>query len=280
MDEKGQATSCRLPMGFSFTHRPDWAVQKTQFGLILTPPTPLDNNSCVDESYLIMSEASPDILGLDDPRIGDYLDDLVSSQMPSLIRSPDVKSINSAHGQGRLFTWLSKPDSNEKIIAQAYLCISGGSAVVLLAIGPGESIASRSETLQDIFASFGYNEPAEAVPLGMWLHEDHYRTGEYISSWHRLVDFQSDGTFIEQSKYSSDLSNGHVLDVHDATAVGQAFEQSSQAGVWQIEDGVLNMTFADGAINAYDFRIEGHKPKRSMLLKTPDGVRELWQETA
>ncbi|HHH76193.1 MAG TPA: hypothetical protein ENL03_04125, partial [Phycisphaerae bacterium] len=184
MSESGLGMTYRHSMGLTFAHPANWAVQKTQFGLILTPPKPMVINGNDAESYLIMSEAAPGIKSPDDPRLAGYLDDLISTQMPSLVRTGQVESAKCGQSTGLIYHWQSPPDAAVDVIAQAYLCVSGESAVALLAIGPAESILARQEMLREIFSSFGRCEPeTEPNPMGVWEHDDHYRTGEYASSW-------------------------------------------------------------------------------------------------
>jgi hypothetical protein len=276
-EKKGK--TFRHPIGFTFWHPENWTVQETDAGLQLTPSDTKSNQQGPTEVYLITAEPAQGISRPDDPQVIQYLESQLMTILPFLRRTGEVESVKAGGELGALITWEGQNPTGMKISAHVYVTVLKGYAAALAGLGQKSNIEARKSTLREIFSTFGFGEGEKDPRLvGTWRYEKIYISGTFSTTTVRYMALRADGTLTSGSRFLASMSHQNQYGDSTGSSTADTGQDPGERGRWYSGEDRLYLMWDDGSYSEYGYYIEGAPGSRSMLLKTKDDEKELWEE--
>jgi hypothetical protein len=263
-----QGKTYRHPTGFSFWYPANWSTRIEGELLLLVPNDQQVGAQGPNEAYIVNGEsvAGQGIYSADDPRVTQYLDQIIMSILPTLQRTGSPTPIKMIQGQGVLVNWEGSNYQGQKVEARAYVAIINNVGVSLVALGLKGLLAKREADLHKIFESFAFGQ-GEKDPnlMGRWQlfatssltnqspFETDWSRASMVSDKNSIMEFRADGTWLRTDK-------SHLLVIAGGSYVEDKSIDSS-GGRWYASNGVLIMIWKNNSWEEYKYQI----------LQTPQG---------
>lgn len=267
-------------IGFQFWYPDGWTVKQLPGGLQLIPPGAGTSPQGATELYVIIGDAitDPNIKRPDDPAVIAYLDNQVRGTIPFLTRTEKTSPIDMTAGKGAIFNWQGTNPQGKTVRARAYACLLKNYGVALVGIGLEDRGEKRDRTLRQIFTSFGFGaNKIDPALVGFWRNEKFYSSGTFSSTTVIDMILRKDGTFARGSRLLASMDHKDSTGMPTGSTNLDTGRPAGERGRWAAGDKTLYLFYADGSSAQYSYYVEAKQGGRSMLLKTANGKKELWQ---
>jgi len=274
----------RHPVGFSFWYPATWSIKEHEAFLQLIPADAGQNAEGPTEVFLVNAEdvSQDGIRSPTDPRVIEYLGQLVRSSWPFLQQVGGAEPIKMSAGKGVMFRWAGKNPRGDEIDARAFVSLLRNHAAVLLAVGFKERIRAREVDMGRMFQSFGFGEgQRDAALVGRWTlvgvtsitNESPFETAwsraQLASETKSTLVFAPDGRWERNDKNHMIVGAGGVW-LEDKS-------EETQRGKWNAGDGRLFMVWEDQSWD--DFRYQIRRTAQGIELRTLRGKKgEVWHK--
>jgi hypothetical protein len=272
----------RHPVGFSFWYPGHWSIQEHEQFLQLIPADAGKTPEGPTEVYLVSAEdvSAEGISEPTDPRVVEYLGQVVGGQWPFLQRVGGADPVEMSAGKGVLLRWTGKNPRGDAVDARAYVSILKSHAAVLLAVGFQERVRTREADTVRIFASFGFGEgQRDPALVGRWTlvgvtsitnqspFETDWSRAQLASETKSSLVFAADGRWERRDNTHMIVGAGGVW-LEDKS-------EDTQRGRWNAGDGRLFMVWEDQSWD--DFRYQVRRTAKGIELRTLRGKKgEVW----
>ncbi len=273
----------RHPTGFSFWYPADWSTRIEGELLLLVPKDQQIGAQGPNEAYIVYGEsiAGQGIHSPSDPRVTQYLDQIIMSALPTLQRTGAPTPINMIQSQGVLLNWEGANNQGQRVEARAYVAIINNFGVSLIALGLKGLPAKREAELRKIFESFAFGQGQKDPNLmGRWqlfatqaitnqsVFETDWSRASMVSDKSSILEFRADGTWLRTDK-------SHMLVI----AGGSYLEDKScdaSNGRWYASNGVLIMIWEDNSWEEYRYQIQQTSQGRQLRMVCGDSG-QVWK---
>ena len=268
-----QGKTYRHPIGFSFWYPANWSTRIEGELLLLLPNDQQVGARGPNEAYIVFGEsaAGQGISSASDPRVTQYLDQIIMSVLPTLQRTGSPTPIKMIQGQGVLLNWEGSNNQGQRVEARAYVAIINNFGVSLIALGLKGLPAKREADLGKIFDSFAFGQGQKDPNLmGRWqlfaansltnqsVFETDWSRARMVSDKNSMMEFRADGTWLRTDK-------SHMLVIAGGTYLEDKSSDSS-AGRWYAGNGVLIMIWEDNSWEEYQYQIQQTAQGRQLRM--------------
>lgn len=238
-----QGKTYRHPTGFSFWYPANWSTRIEGELLLLVPNDQQVGAQGPNEAYIVNGEsvAGQGIYSASDPRVTQYLDQIIMSILPTLQRTGSPTPINMIQGQG------------------------------VVALGLKGLPAKREADLRKIFDSFAFGQGQKDPNLmGRWqlfatnslTNQSPFKTdwsrARMVSDKNSIMEFRADGTWLRTDK-------SHMLVIAGGTYLEDKSSDAS-GGRWYASNGVLIMIWEDNSWEEYQYQIQQTAQGRQLRM--------------
>lgn len=256
--------------GGKFRYPADWTVKEVEGGVQLTPP-----NAGENEFYFVTGESAEGATDPASPEVAAYLNQSLTSEVPSAKRSGGIGSAPAGNGKGAVYTWTAEANYT-KIEIKAFVTILKGYGIAVIGIAPADVLKKREPMLRSIFYSLGWGQ-AKTNPqlVGTWKHWSYSATSG--TEKRATAVLRADGTFSVDWNGESSGNFSGKNQYGDTTWVGGTYGKSSSTstGTWFVNGNELTLNYGDGSTDTYRFefanengnvflRLYGNDPKKPL----------------
>jgi hypothetical protein len=259
------------PTGLSLRYPADWNAQDAGGILLLTPSGVKQIGGGPAELFLVKADASGGIASGDDPRLEAAIAGFIAQNYPAFQRSGETKRLRIGSQPGILMEWVGETQGHPMRVQVMSTILKNFAVSMMAASIRSEIKPARDQAARQIFESLvaGAGEKDRQV-VGKWFLYSYKGSGTYGRETKSYLTLVADGTALWGQNSESSFSSA---------AGGFASQgNSGDRGTWSAGKGQLIVSWGDGTIAAWTYRVGGNAGgNRRLFLSTGDKTDE-WME--
>ena len=265
------------PVGFHFQHPERWKIQGSPNGIMILPHDVVnDAQGNPLELFLISGDSAEGIARPDDPRVGQYFDQLLAMTFAGATRTGKTDKLDCLFGPGAIFHYQASSPDGTKLKIDVYCAIHKGMGIYLAHASRDDLIEKRRAAARRMFSSFGWSKgKTDPKVVGHWTREETESSGVDIrgsvgATSHLQYVFAKDGTCYYGSStrmFGTVTGANGVVSIDDPGGGGNV-----SRGNWFVDgNGKLWILWSDGGVSQFGYRVFPHQGNEAIKLTAENG---------
>lgn len=228
-----------------------WTIQEYERGTMLIPPGVNPQDPKGDEVHFLLAEQTdPSIQSPADPRVVQYMDQLIGGMSPTMRRGGEPQVVQTGAGATAVMNWTGTAPDGSPVSARAYVAIVGQNGAAILTLASAAKLATRDATMRAIAGSMkAFVSEMNPRLVGKWGRNG----GWSIAGNHGAGGASGD------SRVEMTLGQGGRLYEYSlsyvSTPAGIIENKEEKHGTWTANGAVLTLRYQNGEVQQYRYQI-------------------------
>lgn len=238
------------PLGVAVRLPAGWTTLEQPVGVLLAPPG-LTYSESSEEMYVLMAAPlDPSVTAVSDPRVAQYMDQVVQGLFPNLSRTKEPQTAQTGAGATLVMDWSGTAPSGKPVSARAYVAVAGQNGGAVLSVGVTSLTAPREAAVRAIAGTMkAFASEANPRLVGKWGNN---------GGWDLPGNHGTAHTY-GSSRVEMTLGQGGQLHEFElryvTTPAGVMESKEERRGRWQANGAILTLQYENGTVSQYRYQI-------------------------